>query len=290
MICAPGFSGSAGNRVLYMLRDVLRERGFDARVYNWNQSQDTDITFSEITEDMQREAIVVYPEIIIGNPLGFHRVVRWVLNVPGALGGSTSYHLSEMIFTWSSAYLAGVPLLRFDTVDHSLFYKDPNQVKDVICTFVYKKGKFRDIPEDEGAIQISRTWPTSRAKLAELLRRTRVLYSYDDNSSLLEEAYASGAQVKIVTETGYKHYSPSVCMSPDIVRVQIDNFVSLTQSNWNVQEVEKLGCCVGTSILSVRVKRRVAHLLYKLTGMNCWRESELVLAQAVAFMRGDLTV
>ena len=33
IICAPLYSGSAGVRALYMLRDILEKKGFDAKIF-----------------------------------------------------------------------------------------------------------------------------------------------------------------------------------------------------------------------------------------------------------------
>ena len=233
VICAPVRPASAGVRMLFALRDELRRRGFRARVYNWRHLQDgtpTDIRVEEITARMREGDVVVYPELVRGNPLGFRHVVRWVLNVPGKLGGDAAFDAGESVFVWHPRYLAGYPILRPDTIDHSLFYRQEGVVRDAVCTFVYKRGKFRSIPEDEGAFQITKSWPARREELAALLRRTARLYSYDDNSAILEEAVACGAEVKIVTEDGYADYVRTDVFSPDDFERQMSDFITITQS------------------------------------------------------------
>lgn len=57
--------------------------------------------------------VVVYPEIVRGNPMGFKNVVRWILNTPGMMnagvGGnpdtSESWKYSDLIFKYAKRFL-----------------------------------------------------------------------------------------------------------------------------------------------------------------------------------------
>ncbi len=199
IICAPEYSGSTGIRALYRLRDELEKSGCDAFIFQYTglSGDETKARFvSRITREMRQNDIVVYPETVHGNPLNFHRVVRWVLYFPGKNGGETHYHPGELVFTWAEEYYPGVPELRFNMLDRSLFYKG-NEVRDVNCYFVYK-GTFRDIPEIKDCIEITTAWPPTRKELADLLRRTKILYSYDWYTLLSDEACMCGVDVKLV--------------------------------------------------------------------------------------------
>lgn len=286
VICTPGHAANAGIRALHILRKELQKRGFRARIYNWLRHKDgspTDLTATEITDDLRENGIVVYPEIIRGNPLGFRHVVRWVLNSPGKLGGDQSFHASEMVFAWHVRYLAGVPLLRPDAVDHSLFYDNPAQKRDRICTFVHKRGKFRSIPEDETAVQITMKWPERREDLAALLRRTSCLYSYDDNSSILEEALACGAQVKIVTETGYADYVRVDVHSPEAFARQMEHFIRITQGTEH-PAVNRRGYYGRLSLWELVTLRRLARIARSVFRLQCLDDQIILLKQGYDFV------
>ena len=56
----------------------------------------------------QPDTIIIYPEIIEGNPLGGERVVRWLLNTPGAFGpgnGDGVYSQNDLIMYWDKKFL-----------------------------------------------------------------------------------------------------------------------------------------------------------------------------------------
>ncbi len=285
-ICAPGKTSSAGNRMLYALRDELRRRGFAARVFDWVHPDDpsrTDARPWELDAAARVDDIAVYPEIVWGNPLGFRKVARWVLNVPGLLGGGRTYASGEAVFTWSPEYLSGVPRLRFDSVDRSLFFADPQVVRDTICTFVYKGGKCRDIPEEAGAVKITRDWPAHREELAELLRRTRVLYSFDANSSLLDEALVCGVDVRIVRPDRLDPYVPTDPFDAAVFPDEMETFVRITQALDGRDGGEGEGCYPGATRRSLRRRARLARLAYCITRAERFRMAEILLKQASVF-------
>lgn len=272
--------------MLFALRDALRARGLRARVYCWLHNQygsPTDITAEEITDGLRRDGVVVYPEVVAGNPLGFRTVARWVLNYPGLLGGDATFADGELVFTWQTRYISRVPVLRLDAVDRSLFYRDDTVSRNRICTFVNKGGKFRDIPEDANAVQITKQWPPSRRELADLLRRTSCLYSFDGNSSILDEALACGAKVKVVTVDGYADYVPFDAYSRDDAERQLDEFVRVTQQSeagrWN-----RRGYYPGVGQAGLKVRRRLARIACSLTHSERMRDAVDLLKQARDFV------
>ena len=56
-----------------------------------------------------KSPVVVYSETILGNPLKARRVIRWVLNFPGALGGSLQFPNNEYVVAYSKKIKECVP-------------------------------------------------------------------------------------------------------------------------------------------------------------------------------------
>ena len=230
MICTPPFCKSNGVRVLHLLYKQLEKRGMDVYLYCPVQNQPD---YKYIEYDMQldylkEEGIVIYPEVVSGNPLNFKRVVRYVLYYPGKLGGDKEYDKGEMIFTHDRMFTLLGDVLTVPYVDTTLFYDD-KRPKTQDCYFVYKGGKWRDAPETRGLTEINMSWPEKREELAELLRSTGTLYSYDDCTSLLEEAALCGCKPKIITETGTRDYIPTYPHVLTDFEKQMDRFIEVTQ-------------------------------------------------------------
>ena len=158
IIYAPKYSKSNGVRVLYKLAEILKSKGFSAYVFA-PPSDEIECDFiSEITSEMRENYIVVYPEIVVGNPLQFKNVVRWVLYFSGKLGGEEKYWDYENVFTFNEIYKSDCPVLSISTLDKKLFYAD-DTVKDIDAYFVYKGGKWKEVPELEGLIEINADFP-----------------------------------------------------------------------------------------------------------------------------------
>lgn len=228
VIVAPPLARNNGVRALYTLHDVLRNRGYEAFMYCPEEGLPQYHYMNTINAQTRKTGIVVYPEIVRGNPLRFNNVVRYVLYYPGVFGdGTTSYHESEKVFTWDLPYY-NAPCLLLPCMDTTLFYNNGEE-KTVDCYFVHKKGIWRKVPEIAGLTEINMTYPETRDELAALLRKTRTLYSFDEKSMLNIEAKCCGATVKIVTENGFRDCDDWDCYSSDIPRQQLDHFIQVTQ-------------------------------------------------------------
>ena len=236
MICAPRYGKSAGVRVLYQLCVELENLGFDARVLVYGRRYCGDDipkcrTVRRFTDEMRRNSVVVYSETVWGNPLCAHHVARWVLNKPGELGGEEHFSANELVFSWSSHYHPSPHRLRLDVIDRDLFY-DTGEERTTDAVFVHKGGYVRETPELRGLPVITINNPSERKDLAALLRRTRILYTHDLHTALVDEAIACGVQVRVVTPDGFEAFRPcGELYDPAVSARQLAEFVRLTQSD-----------------------------------------------------------
>lgn len=236
IICAPPYGKSAGVRALYVLAESLMKEGFSVFIFPCALYKDGFYYIDKITDEMRTNDIVIYPEIIMGNPLRFKNVVRYVLYYPGRHGGASTYHHSEQIITWDENYYPHVPVLTFPLTDIKLFYND-NSPKLHNCYFVYK-GTFRDVPEIHNAIEITMDFPALREDLGKLLRSTDILYSYDDKTALLDEAVACGVNVKIITQDNIIDFKDNYHEYVALTKEQLANFIEITQKMDYQGEIE----------------------------------------------------
>ena len=219
-----------GPRVLHLLSKALNKRGYDAYMYTTKPYTDGYVYCDKITEELKRTAIVVYPEIVYGNPLQIQNVTRYVLNTPGLLGGNEYYHKCEAVFTWDKKFLSNVPELMIPFIDTNIFYND-NSPKTQDCVFVHKKGKFRSIPEIDKLTEINMHFPEKREELGKLLRCTGTLYSYDNCSAIINEAQICGAKVKIITENSIIDAPANHDLERNLALfdARLSNFIDITQ-------------------------------------------------------------
>ncbi len=228
VIWCPPYCGSNGVRALYTLADRLIDAGYNVYLYSWGKKIDKYQYVSKISKRLKEKAVAVYPEVVWGNPLGIKNIARYVLFYPGKNGGASAYHLSEQIFTWDDKYYPGAPRLFFCGIDRNLFY-DNKSPKLHNCYFVHKGGITRHISEIDSAIQINMGFPETREKLADLLRHTDILYTYDKDTVLAEEALLCGAKVKVITETSVEEYISQNNFSEKILQKELNEFMTKTQ-------------------------------------------------------------
>ena len=228
VILAPPYGRSAGVRALYLLSDMLEREGMNAPVLCHSPSLGHHCIQS-FTEVMQREDIVIYPEIVAGNPLRFHRVARYVLYYPGMLGGERVFDDHEYIVVWDRGYRKDTPELVLPLLDRKLFY-DAGLPRIHDCVYEHKNSGVKRKVDIPGAVRITMKYPEKRSELAALLQTTRVLYSYDHNSLLNDEAACCGAEVKLVTDEGLVDHIPAPEPDEKSVRSQLAQFIEATQS------------------------------------------------------------
>lgn len=190
---------SAGIRVMHMLCHVLNRLGEEAYVFT--SEVNPELNTPTVTEDVVRrhlqagrEPIVVYPEIVSGNPRRAKSVVRYVLNVPGLIGGDKTFADTELIYAYGQSLLpANAPpgnVLFFPSVDTGLFNNRDNPLDTQRQGILVYPGRhlnaLKEHPELAHGTVITSTWPASRAELAALMRRSETLYCFESTAIALE--------------------------------------------------------------------------------------------------------
>jgi hypothetical protein len=138
--------------------------------------------------------IVVYGEVVRGNPLRADCVVRYLLNFPGLLGGAASYDPSELLYGYSGvlAEAVGAPenVLMVPTVDASVFHPGArDQPRSGTCFYAAKyKTILGGCVSDEmrGSVEITLDYPATQTEIADLFRRSELLYCYENTALALE--------------------------------------------------------------------------------------------------------
>jgi hypothetical protein len=152
-----------------------------------------------------RDGIVIYPEIVPDNFLGGRRVVRWLLNRPGYINGAViDYGPEDYVVAWSRIVDDTKPILNLQTANDGMFHPRDLPEKDGDLFYVGKGDpRARILELERGKTQITRDWPEDHRGLADLLRRSRTVWSYDTLSGLNYEATLCGTLCVILPNGRY---------------------------------------------------------------------------------------
>lgn len=212
-IVAPDYrQTSAGVRATHYLCHILNELGYEAYV---TAAKTSPFLRTPVLDDMVRErhrqanrpGIAVYPEVVSGNPLGQEVVVRWLLNKPGHLGGEEKPASTDIVFHWDAWVLTPDIVdsrrLHLPVIDERIFHNhdNPQDLKrSGFCFYAHKYlgfgGKI-DPWLDQNGTSLCHDIPRSPEDLADILRRSTVLYCYEPSAIVLE-ARACGCPVLYV--------------------------------------------------------------------------------------------
>lgn len=131
--------------------------------------------------------IVVYPEVIDGNPLHAEHVVRYILNKPGVMQGNVKYTETEQFFLYDIAFeIPGVDsrnLLTLPSVDDRIFKQTEGKTFDERELVLVYTGRFKEAKEHypeiyDIAVEITHDWPESKEELARLFNMAKVVFVF----------------------------------------------------------------------------------------------------------------
>lgn len=194
IILAPGYKESSlGIQVIHRLCHLLNESGQSARLIEcdvnpaWNTpviSFEDYLAYSEGGES----CIAIYPEVVQGNPLNAPVVVRYMLNREGVIEKKAMNAKGEDLFFWYRSEFAGKAfapdMLELEAYDTTLFCDD-SSVKDLDLLYINRvprqKIDFTTLPA--GIRVLSMEQPLSLSELAAVLKRGRVLYTYESSGT-----------------------------------------------------------------------------------------------------------
>ncbi len=193
-------------------------------------------------ESLGLPAIAVYPEIVTGNPLSAPVVVRYMLNREGVLNGNAidagpddlHFYFREEFFDAT----APGDYLRIPMVDIGMFSPDAAQYPTLNLLYLNRVPRdavdFSRLPAHTQVLSMQNPLPL--AELARLLRKARVLYSYEQ-SSTCSLAVFCGCPVVALTAPGHEKHANTAATREDLGggMVWSDDEASLAQAR---QEVE----------------------------------------------------
>lgn len=146
--------------------------------------------------------IIIYPEIIEGNPLQGKHVVRWILGLPYIEKYST-YNKSDIIFYYTEYYYNEhlgckdniLMVLDFNTG----IFKDAHQERSGSC-YTIRKGEVTTQIHPDDSVFISYSDAGNLIKLSELFNTSEIFYSYDNFTFLSVQAAMCGCLSVVIPD------------------------------------------------------------------------------------------
>lgn len=152
--------------------------------------------------DLTRDSIVVYAEVVRGNPLKARNVARWLLYKPG-LRHPYEFGKDEMFFRVGEMcdlpeITGGAPDLMLWKVNRT-YRNETRAGRDGVCYIVRKGAHKPRIPETEvpGAIRID---GKSHAEINDIFNRCHTFYSYDEATMYSQYAAICGCTSVVIPE------------------------------------------------------------------------------------------
>jgi len=137
--------------------------------------------------------IGVYPEIFHGNPLKARTVVRWLLAPPGSIAGPTSFPETDLLFWYNTkAYNGGQGEELYMLFTEPEFNNQNLPPKRHACLWIGKGAPYVPAGFTWTGVHITYAWPSTRQALAQLLRESKVLVTFDFSTGMFHEAAYCG--------------------------------------------------------------------------------------------------
>lgn len=216
-IVAPTYTRfSAGVRCLHLLCHWLNRQGERAYIVPFFAEDESPINIDLLTPLLTTEIIehhytmgvspiVVYPEVITGNPLEADCVVRWVLNFPGLLGGDKHYTDNETIFCYSKVLAEAVgcdeKILHLPVINTEVFKPNATaRTRKGSAVYIGKyqsvhHGEIFGVPDDAIKIfNLGHQDTQTPEEIANIFRSVEVFYVFE-NTALAMEAILCGCPV-----------------------------------------------------------------------------------------------
>ncbi len=197
---APAYNPlSGGSRAMNLLCYHLNRLGFDAFLIVGPGKRDAPVPLRYLTpreikrqQRQRREAIVVYPEITVGNPFQARFIVRYLLNRPGFLmpGAELSFGKDDYFIDGAREH-APPGVQSFDLfmplVDRSHYFPPPADLpRHGFAVFTNRAvADPASLPDWLRPLTVlSMKEPRSHAELGELYRQSRAMVTFERTSAI----------------------------------------------------------------------------------------------------------
>jgi hypothetical protein len=226
LVAAPAYDGRfAGVRVLHELCNGLNAIGVTAYIVFYEFQVDSPPRFffsasealyapehgqilrphfefgSDLANTLIQESIVIYPEVIRGNPISATNVVRYVLKAEEANKYPMFHDENDFIMVYDRSFMNDVdfvfPIYFTDYFKPESLFNDLETVtfaqRKLDVTYYGKGPTYAPCYKLPKTLAVDRYWPDDKEGLALVLKNTRFFYTWDPMTHTNFEALLCGA-------------------------------------------------------------------------------------------------
>jgi hypothetical protein len=178
------------------------------RGYKTNPTFDTPLFKEKLKGIDWNDWVVVYPEVVFGNPLNAKNVVRWLLHQPGFHSGNVFYGNNELYFKFNSAidnFVFQQSVLsdsNLKVIHYPLehYNNDDTASKRSGTAYCLRKGKNKPlVHHSDESILIDQM---SHAEVAKVFKKVKTFISYDTLTAYSLFAVLCGCESIVIPDKG----------------------------------------------------------------------------------------
>lgn len=243
------------HRLCHLINEVTNHQAYLVPHRKYGFRQDVKYIFKKPKLDVHTEwntpiwrkktfpknSIVIYPEIVNGNPLKIKNVVRWLLHQPGFHTGMVDYGRDELYFKFNSAIKdfsyenSQTSLNELKVIFYPIdTYKNLNLKRTVESCYMIRKGTNKPIIHDEDSICLD---GKSHSETAEIFNKAKTFICYDDYTAYSIFSVLAGCVSVVVPDHGVsiEEWYPN-----ETDRYGIAYGLNQVQLDWATQTKEKV--------------------------------------------------
>lgn len=235
---------SGGQIVLYLLCDLLNRLGEKAYMSGGSFPNSLNLNCPIKPQELSlqsEDVIVIYPEVILGNPLNAKNVARWILYKVGVNGGNSQLHGdNDLIFGFKKEYscdkciITDSNLIKVFHVMDDIYINQNKNDRSKSCFLIRKGAKWHQSFDQHpgNALNID---TLNHRQIAKVFNDCHTFYSYDPHSTYSKYAALCGCN--------------SIVIPPS----------NLSSENWVLNDYDRYGIAYGEQDLERA--RATKHLL-----------------------------
>ena len=139
--------------------------------------------------DFLLNGIVIYPDLILGNPLNAKRTIRYILNT------TNKKFENDYVLSFSKIFYDSPNFILYKVFENPYIHDAgarPWEARTLNATYIGKGSTFGPCETIKNSILIERDWPKSKEQLGILLRQVKFFYTWDNVSATNYDAVLCG--------------------------------------------------------------------------------------------------